>query len=111
MKTLKRLPLEIDTNITNYTKYLNQMEFKGIKEDDNIYTIDQASFRDSNNIFVDWNNRLVSRQTIQRDNSLPVDVVPSPYLLTEIYDFGKGKIYVSQSPLSNEYYIKNVLVR
>ena len=103
MKTIKRVIPDIDTTVGNYNKYFNQMEFNGIKEDDNIYTIDQKSLRDSNNIFVDWNNRLVSRPTLQIDNTLPVNVVPTTFELIDIFDFDVGKVYISKSSLSNTY--------
>lgn len=100
MKTYKRLPPEIDTNLDNYNKYFNQMNFKGILEDDNIYAIDQESFRDAKNVYVDWNDRLVSRPTLQVDEVPKVGYEnayeawdPNQTLL-DIKRFGSNTVYV-----------------
>lgn len=100
MKTYKRLPPEIDTKLDNYNKYFNQMNFKGILEDDNIYAIDQESFRDAKNVYVDWNDRLVSRPTLQVDEVPKVGYEnayeawdPSQTLL-DIKRFGSNTVYV-----------------
>lgn len=100
MKTYKRLPPEIDTNLNNYNKYFNQMNFKGILEDDNIYAIDQESFRDAKNVYVDWNDRLVSRPTLQVDE-VPKVGYENAYeawdpgqTLLDIKRFGSNTVYV-----------------
>lgn len=71
MRTIKRQPDRVTTDaqdVKSLAKYFNQMEYKGILEDDNIYAIDQQSFRDAENVYVDWNERLVSRPTLQASN-------------------------------------------
>lgn len=99
MKTYKRLPPEIDTNLNNYNKYFNQMNFKGILEDENIYAIDQESFRDAKNVYVDWNNRLVSRPTLQVDEAPKVgyedafEAWEPGQILLDIKRFGSNTVY------------------
>ena len=101
MRTMKRAPAISDNSsyITNYNKsvsYFNQLDFKGIMEDDNIFTTDQESFKDSKNVYVNVDDQLVSRPTLQRDNlpnSLEV-LLAADYILVDIQDAGPGKIYV-----------------
>lgn len=100
MRTIKRSTPEIDTSIDNYSKYLNQMTFKGILEDDNIYTVDQESFRDAQNVYVNSEQRLVSRPTLQRDN-IPDGVIPLTYTLIDVINVSIGTVYISQSSDEN----------
>ena len=87
MRTFKRTVPDIKTSdLKNFSKYFNQMQFKGILEDDNIYAIDQESFRDAKNIYVDSNERLVSRPTLQKEK-LPENAVPYQYELDIPYPF------------------------
>ena len=96
MRTIKRNVAEIAQIKTNGTKYLNQFEFKGIMEDNNIFGVDQNSCRDAQNVFVSFENRLKSRPTLQKDN-LPELFTSLPYLhydLIDIEQFGSNKVYV-----------------
>lgn len=96
MRTIKRNVAEIAQIKTNGTKYLNQFEFKGIMEDNNIFGVDQNSCRDTQNVFVSFENRLKSRPTLQKDN-LPELFTSLPYLhydLIDIEQFGSNKVYV-----------------
>ena len=103
MNTIKRAMPEIDTKIKNYSKYSNQMQFKGIVVDENIYDIDQQSSRDAKNVYVDDNLQLVSRQPLQPDE-IPYDAVPQGnYKLVDIFDFNSGKIYISQNIDTGKY--------
>lgn len=104
MITFKRSPANIDTSgIKNNSKYFNQMNFKGILEDDNIYAIDQESFRDAKNMYVDWNDRLVSRPTLQKDN-LPSEIDVYQYNLEDVQYIGQNTIYISKSKTGSNYY-------
>lgn len=105
MRTFKRTVPDIKTSdLKNYGKYFNQMQFKGILEDDNIYAIDQESFRDTKNVYVDWNDRLVSRPTLQKEK-LPENAVPYQYELDDIINTGAGTIYISKSTTGSNYYL------
>ena len=75
MKTYLRRPYEVSTNtssIKKATNYKNQMKFTGIKQDDNIYAIDQDSSRDAQNVYVDDNQRLSSRPSLKKVD-LPIN--------------------------------------
>jgi hypothetical protein len=106
MKTFKRNPVEIKTSdLKNYGKYFNQMNFKGISEDDNIYAIDQETFRDANNVYVNSDNKLVSRPTLQKD-SLPSEINVYQYELEDVKYIAENTIYINKSKTgSNAYYI------
>ena len=104
MKTFNRNPANIDTTgIKNYSKYFNQMNFKGISEDDNIYAIDQETFRDANNVYVNSDNKLVSRPTLQKDN-LPSEIDVYEYELEDIKYIGENKVYINKSKIDNKSY-------
>ena len=64
MKTINRIPKEIDTSISNYNKFNNQLNFKGIVLDTNIFAVDQESFADTNNVYVDEDMSLVTREPL-----------------------------------------------
>lgn len=99
MKTIKRMPVNIKVSgLSNMNKYFNQMQFNGIKEDDNIYAIDQMSLRDAKNVYIDDNLRLVSRPTLQYSD-LPPEI-PAFSELVDIKDFGSGKVYITKSVLN-----------
>ena len=105
MKTFNRAPANINTSgIKNYSKYFNQMNFKGISEDDNIYAIDQETLRDANNVYVNDDNRLVSRPTLQKD-SLPSEINVYNYDLEDVKYIGQNIIYVSKSKNYSSYFI------
>ena len=104
MQTIKRSIPDITqvSSSNNYSKYKLQTTFKGILEDDNIYAIDQDSCRDSKNVYVDWNDRLVSRPTLQYGD-IPTEILNVvgliTYKLIDIKDYGSTSIYVWQNML------------
>lgn len=95
MKTYKRNIPEIDTSLANHTKYLNQMNWTGIVEDDNVYALDQNSFRNAKNVYVS-DNHLVSRKPLQVDE-LPDFVTNNlgEYGIVDMKVFNNYKIYVT----------------
>lgn len=105
MRTFKRNTAEIDTTgIKNYSKYFNQMNFKGILEDDNIYAIDQESFTAAKNVYLDDNDRLASRPTLQKDN-IPDEIDVYQYDLEDVKYIGQNTIYINKSKVTDRYYI------
>ena len=107
MRTIKRNIPNIDTSLDNYSKYFNQMEFKGIIEDDNIYTIEQTSMQDAKNVYVNDEKRLSSRPTLQEDSQFKTEV-SEVYNLIKTFNYklvevkyvssSVGTIYVLQAP-------------
>lgn len=105
MKTIKRTIPNIDTSLANTTKYFNQLEFKGIIEDSNIFTIDQESFRDVQNVYVNGDDHFVSRDPLQKDITVPANAIPFTFKLVDYLTIGSNKIFISQSPTTNKYAI------
>lgn len=68
MGTFKRAPFEIDTTVRNGSRYLNQMQFNGIVQNNNTYDVDQNSLTDALNVYVNDQNTLVSREPLIKDN-------------------------------------------
>ncbi len=93
-------------DIKNYSKHMHQMNFKGIVHSDNIFEVEQESFKDTNNVFVNEDMMLVSRAPIVGEQ-LPVSyildgsqtietsIVPDGYSLVDIYETGKVVVYIS----------------
>ena len=109
MRTIKRTPPEINTGLNNYSKYFNQMQFNGINQDQNPYTVDQLSFRDADNMYIDSDDRLVSRPTLQHAE-LPSKIktfletsqyFDLGYILYDLVTIGVGTVYVLQATKNN----------
>lgn len=96
MRTVNRTPKEIDTDVNNYSKYKNQLNFKGIVLDSNIFAVDQDSFTDTNNIYVDEDMSLISREPITIED-IPAGTMPDNSTLIDIQYAKDIVVYVSQS--------------
>lgn len=105
MRTIKRTVPDLPNVTNDYSKYLNLLEWKGIIEGKNIFDVDQSSLADAKNIYVNEKNRLVSRDPLQEDKSLPENAVPDNYKLFEIYNVGNKALYVSKND-ENKFAIK-----
>lgn len=102
MITIKKQPAEVSiglgSNVNKGNKFFNQMNFKGIEEDNNLFAIDQESFTDCKNVYVDTDNHFVSRDSLQYDPDLPSAIKANLELngkLVEVLNFGKVDIYVT----------------
>lgn len=98
MKTIKRSIPEIDTNLKNLSKYFNQMTWKGLMHNQNIFAVDQLSLQEAKNVYVDTEGSLISRYPLQQDTTLPSGVLPVGYSLIEIKPIAEENVYVSKSP-------------
>ena len=101
MRTFKRAPNEINTSLTSYNKtvkFFNQMEWKGLIENKNTFTVDQYSQADAKNVYVDDHGSLVSRKPLQEE-VLPTTIIPEDsedeqWKLINVKTYGKATIYV-----------------
>lgn len=112
MRTIKRNVNEVNTSLSSYTKlvkYHNQLEWKGIVENKNIFTIDQLSQADAKNVYVDDHGSLVSRPVLLRE-PLNKEILPTNSELVDNITYGKIKIYVSNEYLNSENHYKVVVV-
>ena len=106
MRTYKRNVPDINTSsdLNKSNKYLTQLNFKGIKEEENIYSIDQESLSDALNVYVDEENHLTSRPSLQNDLStkdlpyvISAQIYGQHYSLIEVHDAGKYTVYVLET--------------
>lgn len=67
-KTVNRVPASFNLPAKNeqyYDRYFNHTSFKGLADTSNILAVDQETFADCKNVYVDDNNLLSSRPTIK----------------------------------------------
>lgn len=99
MITFKRNTPTIDTTLANTSKYLNQMQFTGITEENNLFVTDQQSARDAVNVYTDIDGHFVSRPTLQKDKTIDKtvnDLIENyNHKLVELYSIGIGKVYIT----------------
>ena len=99
MITFKRSTPTIDTTLANTSKYLNQMQFTGITEENNLFVTDQQSARDAVNVYTDIDGHFVSRPTLQKDKTIDKtvnDLIENyNHKLVELYSIGIGKLYIT----------------
>ena len=93
MGTFKRTPFEIDTTISNGSKFLNQTQFTGIVQNNNSFDVDQNSFTDALNVYVNDQNTLVSREPLVND-SIEIAYPSETAELIDIKEANKVKVYV-----------------
>ena len=96
MKTINRIPKEIDTSISNYNKFNNQLNFKGIVLDTNIFAVDQESFADTNNVYVDEDMSLVTREPLTVEE-LPNGILNNGEQLKDIQYIKDVTVYIIQN--------------
>ena len=96
MKTINRIPKEIDTSISNYNKFNNHLNFKGIVLDTNIFAVDQESFADTNNVYVDEDMSLVTREPLTVEE-LPTGILNNGEQLKDIRYIKDVIVYIVQN--------------
>lgn len=106
MKTFNRIPNQINTSVSSYNKsvkYYNQLEWKGLVENKNIYDVDQNSQADAKNVYVDDHGSLASRPPLLGEK-LPIEVLPEGNTLVEVKQYSGITVYVSKDD-ENKYTI------
>ena len=71
-RTVNRNPLSVDVKSLD-EQYFNFAEFHGINSNKNYITIDQQSFEDSENVYVDQNGQLSTRPPVKQVTILPAN--------------------------------------
>lgn len=73
-RTIKRNPFSVDTDGYELNKqYFNFTEFKGINSNKNYVTIDQQSFEEADNVYVNQDGELSTRPVTNRISILPAN--------------------------------------
>lgn len=113
-RTINRNPLSVDVKSLD-EQYFNFAEFHGINSNKNYITIDQQSFEDAENVYVDQNGQLSTRPVTKRINILPitehvVDIVKINNLT--IYHTFDGNKYYLRFKYKNEWYVNpdNIII-
>lgn len=105
-KTFNRRPYTVNmpsgSDIKNY--FLNQANWKGLIQNKNFLAVDQESFEDCNNVYVDNTNVLKSRPSVKR-KAVPSDIVDLS--LEDVHCYDDLTLYYSNSTL---YVYKNNIV-
>ena len=70
-KTFNRRPLSVNTPSANDVKnyFFNHYTWKGLADDKNFLAVDQETFADCNNVYMDSEGLLRSRPSIKKDHS------------------------------------------
>lgn len=109
--TIKRDIPEFDDKLfKERSKYYNLVNFSGLNHNHNLFEVDQSSFLQSNNVYLNRNKTLISRPAIikedlpkgylQENNTTTlIDILDEEYKLTDIKEIGKISIYVGKNEL------------
>lgn len=112
MRTIKRNVNEVNTSLSSYTKlvkYHNQLEWKGIVENKNLFTTDQLSQADAKNVYVDDHGSLVSRPVVLRQ-PINEDYLPLNHELIDVIKYSNITIYISNEEYNFENHYKIIAV-
>lgn len=120
MKTVNRIPksFSVPTAKQIADKYFNQNNWKGINDDKNFLGVDQESFADCENVYIDTENVLRSRPSLKTDEISTIkkykfgNVTIKLNIISGIqYIEGDKTLYTGTSDVNNVklYYINNVI--
>ena len=74
-RTIKRNPIQLDASDYELNEqYFNFASFGGINSNKNFIGVNQYSFEDANNVYVDQDNQLHTRPVIKTINVFPYDI-------------------------------------
>ena len=98
-KTFNRRPFTVNTpsssDIKNY--FLNQANWKGLIQNKNFLAVDQESFEDCNNVYVDNTNIIKSRPSVKR-KAVVADIIAN-LNLEDVHRYGDLILYYSDKTL------------
>lgn len=107
IKTFNRTPISVNTpddkNIKNY--FFNHYNWKGMCDDKNILAVDQETFSDCKNVYVDSEGLLRSRPSL-KIKTVTYSNAGNEYTLSDILDvwtFNDVTVYLSTS--DKKYYL------
>lgn len=97
IKTYNNTPVSVKTpdsdDIKNY--FFNHVNWKGITEDKNVLSIDQETFQDAKNVYMDNDAVLKSRPSIKKQNLIDVaTLVGKDYSISDVWTYGDVVVYV-----------------
>ena len=98
-RTIKRQPFTVSTSSKDYPKQYSfvQTEFKGLCDDKNDILVNQRTFSDVDNVYVDETGVLVSRS--------PFKFYDGEAYIVEDWTFGAYKLRLQRLSLDDDYYL------
>lgn len=67
-RTLNRQPYSVDTDVDIKYKFFNHVNWKGLTDDKNYFNVDQETFEDCKNVYIDSDGLLKSRPSFKTTN-------------------------------------------
>lgn len=106
IKTYNNVPISVRTpskdDIKNY--FFNHVNWKGVNEDKNVLDIDQETFQDAKNVYMDTDAVLKSRPSIKKQNLIDVaTLVGKDYSISDVWTYGNVVVYVCHITSSSTY--------
>lgn len=103
-RTFNRAPLSVPTPSKNDLQeyFFTNSNFKGLSNDKNFLTVDQETFSDCNNVYVDSEGLLKSRPALHKENlvvKLPTGEI-SLSAIQDVWTFGDVVVYKTASRLT-----------
>lgn len=97
IRTYNNVPISVKTpssdDIKNY--FFNHVNWKGVNEDKNVLAIDQETFQDAKNVYMDTDAVLKSRPSIKKENIIDVaTLVGKDYFISDVWTYGNVVVYV-----------------
>ena len=106
-KTFNRAPITVSTPSNSDIKqyFFNQYNWKGLNDDKNVLTVDQETFSDCNNVYVDEEGLLKSRPSL-KIKTITRKENGQEYTLSNIVDaWSFEDVMVYQTNVNNIYYL------
>ena len=106
-KTFNRAPITVSTPSNSDIKqyFFNQYNWKGLNDDKNVLTVDQETFSDCNNVYVDEEGLLKSRPSV-KIKTITRKENGQEYTLSNIVDaWSFEDVMVYQTNVNNIYYL------
>lgn len=93
IKTFNRAPVTVDIPSQSQVKqyFFNQQNWKGVTDNKSLLTVDQETFADSNNVYVNEEGLLKSRPSLKFTEANEID---------NVWEFSNATVYLSGTQLS-----------
>lgn len=106
IRTYNNVPISVKTpssgDIKNY--FFNHVNWKGVNEDKNVLDIDQETFQDAKNVYMDTDAVLKSRPSIKKENLIDVaTLVGKDYSISDVWTYGNAIVYVTHRATPSTY--------
>ena len=99
-KTFNRRPLQVNTPSSNDVKnyFFNHCNWKGMNKDKNFLTVDQETFADAKNVYIDAEGLLRSRPSLKRKTMFFDSAI-------DFWNFDDVDVYLRKNDTYNKYFL------